>query len=34
MADRMIDFLLCTLAIAAGLRLYDWAKGRLLDGRK
>lgn len=34
MVDRMMDFLLCTLAIAAGLRLYDWLKARLHDGRQ
>lgn len=26
--------LLCTFAMAVGLRVYDWAKARLLDGRK
>lgn len=34
MADRITDFLLCTLAIAVGLRLYDWLKARLHDGRQ
>lgn len=30
--DAVIRFALCTLAIFAGIRVYDWVKGRLRDG--
>lgn len=34
MAERIVEFVLCTLAIAVGLRLYDWARGALSRGRQ